>query len=86
MLGEDGQRTPIDLATAQQIAGPTADQAPAKVELPEPVTAHGLINTDLLHEGELPPGVSALDEALDQLQQSVSNDSPNTPIPEGGEL
>jgi hypothetical protein len=108
MLGEDGQRTPIDLATApldcaqgrQQIAGPQANEPPAKTELPEPVTAHGLVNADLQHEGELPPGVSALDEGLAQLKQAMSDDagesmndqpplrpdSGNSPIPEGGDL
>lgn len=89
MLGQDGQRTPIDLATAQQIAGPAANEPPAKVELPEPVTAHGLVNADLQHEGELPPGVSALDEGLEQLKQAMSNDSDNSgnsPIPQGGDL
>jgi len=109
MLGEDGTRTPIDLAAAQQIAGPAAGETAAKVELPEPVTAHGLVNADLQHEGELPPGVSALDEGLEQLKQSMSSDIPsdselsgqqssmrdassmsrdsaNSPIPEGGDL
>jgi transposase InsO family protein len=90
MLGEDGQRTPIDLATAQQIAGPAATESQVKVELPEPVTAHGLVNADLQHESELPPGVSALDEGLEQLKQSLSNDSAsdndNSPIPQGGDL
>jgi transposase InsO family protein len=90
MLGEDGQRTPIDLATAQQIAGPAGGEPAMKVELPEPVTAHGLVNADLQHESELPPGVSPLDEGLEQLKQSMSNDiesdSDNTPIPQGGDL
>jgi hypothetical protein len=100
MLGEDGQRTEIDLATARQIAGPPVNEPPAKTELPEPVTAHGLVNADLQHESELPPGVSALDEGLEQLKQSMSddagesindqppmnNDSGNSPIPQGGDL
>jgi transposase InsO family protein len=101
MLGEDGQRTPIDLAQARQIAGPVlspvegpaAGEPPVSVELPEPVTAHGLVNTDLQHEGELPPGLSPLDEGLEQLKQSMSaqgesdnSDSDNSPIPQGGDL
>jgi len=45
-----------------------------------------LVNADLQHEGELPPGVSPLDEGLEQLKQSISNDSDNSPIPQGGDL
>jgi len=89
MLGEQGQRTEIDLATAQQIAGPSAlDQTP-KADLPEPVTAHGLVNADLQHEAEPPPGVSPLDEPLRQLHQSLGDGaaaSEASPIPEGGDL
>jgi transposase InsO family protein len=90
MLADDGQRTEIDLATAQQIAGPASNQAPTDVPVPEPVTAHGLVNADLQHETESPPGVSPLDEGLDRLKQSFqTEDDHNTaisPIPEGGDL
>ena len=102
MLGQDGQRTEIDLATAQQIAGPAPVDGPApQAELPEPVTAHGLVNADLQHEAEPPPGVSPLDQSMDQLRAALAGDaapdvasaaedaSPNravSPIPEGGDL
>lgn len=83
MLGQDGQRTEVDLATAQQIAGPTPVEDPPPTELPEPVTAHGLVNADLQHEAEPQPGVSPLDEPLEQLQKALHED---TPIPQGGDL
>jgi transposase InsO family protein len=77
MLADDGQRTEIDLATAQQIAGPQANatdagSTAAPAELPEPVTAHGLVNADLQHEGEPPPGVGPLDQPLAQLEQAFA--------------
>jgi transposase InsO family protein len=76
MLGEQGQRTEIDLATAQQIAGPSAIEAAApRADLPEPVTAHGLVNADLQHEAEPPPGVSPLDESLEQLNEALGEPS-----------
>ena len=90
MLGADGQRSEIDPGTARQIAGPSAADAPPQAELPEPVTAHGLVNPDLQHEAEPPPGVSPLDEPLDHLRQALgdepSADASSSPIPEGGDL
>jgi hypothetical protein len=89
MLGEQGQRTEIDLATAQQIAGPGAVEPTPRADLPEPVTAHGLVNTDLQHETEPPPGASPLDEPLQQLHETLGDGaaaSAVSPIPEGGDL
>ena len=87
---EAGQRTEIDLATARQIAGPSAVEQRAKDRpRPIPVTAHGLVNADLQHETEPPPGVSPLDEPLRQLHQSLADGadaSEVSPIPEGGDL
>jgi transposase InsO family protein len=87
MLGEQGQRTEIDLATAQQIAGPTAIEAAApRADLPEPVTAHGLVNADLQHEAEPPPGVSPLDESLEQLDEALAEPSPAQSSPADASL
>jgi transposase InsO family protein len=91
MLGADGQRSEIDLATAQQIAGPSAVEQTPKADLPDPVTAHGLVNADLQHEAEPPPGTSPLDEPLQQLHQSLADGADSSapevsPIPEGGDL
>ena len=100
MLGESGDRTEIDLATAQQIAGPEAVTEQPAPELPEPVTAHGLVNADLQHEVEPPPGVSPLDNDLVQLDQALASQenvdvqeeppaadgAAHSPIPEGGDL
>ena len=79
----------IDLATARQIAGPGAADPTPKAELPEPVTAHGLVNADLQHEAEPPPGASPLDEPLRQLHETLGDGaaaSQVSPIPEGGDL
>ena len=86
MLGQDGQRTEIDLATAQQIAGPAPTDAPANTDLPEPVTAHGLVNADLEHETQPPPGTSPLDEGLERLDNALGTDAQGHSIPEGGDL
>ncbi len=86
MLGQDGQRTEIDLATAHQIAGSAPTEAPAKVDLPEPVTAYGLVNADLRHEAEPPPGTSPLDEGLERLDDAMGRDAHSSPVPEGGDL
>lgn len=84
MLGENGQRTEIDLATAQQIAGPDAVAEQPVMQLPEPVTAHGLVNADLQHEVEPPPGVSPLDQGLQELDESLRKGL--SVIPDGGDL
>jgi transposase InsO family protein len=92
MLGDNGERTEIDLATARQIAGPSINErASEQAELPEPVTAHGLVNADLLHESEPAPGTSPLDEGLEQMQRAMEpGEDPaqdhDTPVPEGGDL
>jgi hypothetical protein len=72
MPGGSGERTEIDLATAKQIVGPYAVTEQSAPEVPEPVTAHGLVNVDLAHEGEWPPGVSPLDNDLVQPDQSMN--------------
>jgi len=55
------------------------------------VTAHGLVNADLQHEAEPPPGTSPLDEPLQQLHQSLEDGADGSapevsPVPEGGDL
>ena len=86
MLGADAQRTEIDLATAQQIAGPAPTESPAVAEMPDPVTAYGQVSADLLHENPPAPGVSPLDQDLKELQESLADEDGESPVPEGGDL
>jgi transposase InsO family protein len=74
MIGQNGERTEVDLAATGQVAlnqpsavpGPSVPPAP--VAVPEPVAAHGVV-TDLVdeHEAEPAPGTSPLDAGLRDL-------------------
>ena len=75
MVAQDGQRKEIDLA-----APPPA----GSVEMPAPVCAQGVVNSDLVDENEIEPapGTSPLDEGLVNLAEALQQ--PQTPVM-GGE-
>ena len=68
MLAEDGQRKEIDLV-------PPAAQ---EQQIPAPVCAQGVVNTDLADEIEPPPGTSPLDDGLRQLAEELAPRTPDT--------
>jgi transposase InsO family protein len=62
MLGQDGGRKEIDLTPP----------APPSPQMPAPVCAQGIVNSDLADETEPPPGVSPLDEGLKKLTEGLA--------------
>ena len=78
MLAENGQRKEIDLVPP---AAP--DQ-----QIPAPVCAQGVVNSDLADETEPLPGTSPLDEGLRNLVEEFGPQTAEvspTPSPTGGE-
>ena len=70
MIAGDGQRKEVDLTPPQ----------PPPVQMPDPVCAQGIVNGDLADEAEPPPGVSPLDEGLQQLSDAFEESE----VPEEG--
>jgi transposase InsO family protein len=70
MIAGDGQRKEVDLTPPQ----------PPTVQMPDPVCAQGIVNGDLADEAESPPGVSPLDEGLQQLSDAFEESD----VPEEG--
>jgi transposase InsO family protein len=82
LLTEAGERQEVDLAARNEV--PLAEAAATPAEpVPEPVTAHGLVSAELLHEAPPAPGTSPLDADLPQLAAALGDASP---LPEGGDL
>jgi hypothetical protein len=78
MIAGDGQRKEVDLQKEVNLTPPQ----PAPVPMPDPVCAQGIVSADLADEAEPPPGVSPLDEGLQQLAEEFQ--SPDGVGEEGG--
>ena len=76
MLAENGQRKEIDLVPP----------ASPEQQIPAPLCAQGVVNTDLADETEPPPGTSPLDEGLLKLAEEFApQHSEPSSLPAGGE-